>query len=210
MGEALMSYPTLKPAAVTIGPEDDGRPMMLADFEFAIVKEGHRYELSRGIVTVSDVPNFAEFFIEEETREQLTIYKISHPEVITAIATGSNCKVLVNEFESERHPDLSIYMTLPPSNGRQAWRRWLPRIVVEVVSRSSKKRDYAEKREEYLALGIKEYWIIDPGTQEMLALCRYRGQWRETTLTSVDTYETRLLPGFRLDLAKVFAAADKA
>ncbi len=42
---------------IKIGPTDHGRPMSLAEFEHAKVQEGYLYELSRGIITVSDVPN---------------------------------------------------------------------------------------------------------------------------------------------------------
>ena len=42
---------------IKIGPADHGRPMSLAEFEHAKVQEGYLYELSRGIITVSDVPN---------------------------------------------------------------------------------------------------------------------------------------------------------
>jgi Uma2 family endonuclease len=43
----------------------------------------------------------------------------------------------------------------------------LPMLVVEVVSSSgtnrvSKKRDYIDKRDEYEARGIPEYWLVDP------------------------------------------------
>ena len=37
-----------------------------------------------------------------------------------------------------------------------------PLLVVEVVSPESVKRDYRSKRTEYAALGIPEYWIVDP------------------------------------------------
>ena len=43
---------------IKIGPQDEGRPMSLAEFEPAQVEEGYIYELSRGIITVSDVASF--------------------------------------------------------------------------------------------------------------------------------------------------------
>lgn len=189
-----------------IGPKDDGRRMSLAEFEFAKVQEGYRYELSRGIIAEFDVPNPPSFFIEQEVREQLTIYKLSQPGVIDAIAGGSNCKLVVDEYESERHPDLAIYKTRPTARGRKVWRTWIPEIVIEIVTLGSALRDYEEKRVEYLSLGVKEYWIIDPTEEEMLMLRRRTGEWREMTLGATGTYETRLLPGFKLNLAKVFAA----
>jgi hypothetical protein len=45
-----------------IGPADNGRRMSLAEFEQAEGQEGYVYELSRGIITVSDVPTRMHFF----------------------------------------------------------------------------------------------------------------------------------------------------
>ena len=40
-----------------IGPADQGRRMSLEEFEHAEAEEERLYELSRGVVTVVDVPN---------------------------------------------------------------------------------------------------------------------------------------------------------
>ena len=45
------------PTRVKIGPADNGRRMSLAEFEHAEVVEGRIYELGRGVIVVSDVPN---------------------------------------------------------------------------------------------------------------------------------------------------------
>ncbi len=115
------------------------------------------------------------------------------------------CKVLVEDLESERHPDLAIFKQ-PPAQRKELWSSWVPEIVVEVVSPSSEDRDYVEKREEYLARGIQEYWIVDISRERLLVLRRVRGKWIEQFLTT-GTYETKLLPGFTLDIAKLFDAA---
>jgi Uma2 family endonuclease len=80
--------------------------------------------------------------------------------------------------------------------------------VVEVISPGSEQRDYVEKREEYLALGIKEYWIVDGYKQQILIVRRVRGKWSERVLGADDIYETKLLPGFRLNCRRVFQAAE--
>jgi Uma2 family endonuclease len=189
----------------TIGPADHGKRMSLAEFEHAEVQEGYLYELSRGVITVMDVPKRRHLLTVQEIRDQLTAYKLSSPQEIAVIAGGMDCKLLVWDLESERHPDLSIYKT-PPPKGDDLWSRWLPELVIEIVSLSSQQRDYIEKREEYLAVGIKEYWIVDPERQEMLALRRSRGKWKETVVGRDEKYETPLLSGFVLDLKRVLAS----
>jgi Uma2 family endonuclease len=191
-----------------IGPQDHGRRMTLDEFEFAEVQEGHLYELSRGVVTVSDVPNRKHLLQVNATRRQLDRYGDQFPDRIAAVLTGSECKLLVPPLESERHPDLAIYLSPPPADDSdEMWRHWLPGIVVEVVSLSSKYRDYVEKREEYFRIGIQEYWIIDLEKQQMLALRRGDEEWIEHVVQPSDVYRTDLLPGLEFSLEAVFAAA---
>src|SRR5260370_14578638 len=53
-----------------VGPEDDGRRMSLSDFDKAEAKEGYLYELSRGVITVSDVPDFPHQFQLDAAHQQ--------------------------------------------------------------------------------------------------------------------------------------------
>ena len=62
---------------------------------------------------------------------------------------------------------------------RKLWRTWIPDLVIEVVSESSRDRDYTEKRDEYWTLGVKEYWIVDAKLEQVLILRRGRSQWTE-------------------------------
>jgi Uma2 family endonuclease len=140
-------------------------------------------------------------------RDQLVAYKLTHRGQVYGIAAGTECKLLIGELESERHPDLSIYKT-PPPPGDDVWSTWMPEIVIEIVSPSSEDRDYEEKREEYLLLGIKEYWIVDVERREMLVLRRSRGRWAKQTVRPSEVCRTRLLPDFELALAPIFEAAD--
>jgi len=66
----------------------------------------------------------------------------------------------------EEHLDLTrrrltITLDMPP-----------PRLVVEVVSpgKTNRDRDYINKRAQYAAIAVDEYWIIDPKAQTVLVL----------------------------------------
>jgi len=84
----------------------------------------------------------------------------------------------------------------------------MPTIVVEFVSegKRNRRRDYIEKREEYLASGILEYWIIDRFGRTMTA-CRSDGP--DVIVAHDGTYRTPLLPGFELPLARLLEVADR-
>jgi Uma2 family endonuclease len=119
---------------------------------------------------------------------------------------GNECKILLHGLESERHPDLAIYKS-GPVEAVDVWATWIPDIVIEVVSRSSRRRDYEEKPDEYLDFGIREYWIINAEKQEMLVLRRFGGRWVKKLVRPPERYKTRLLPGFEFDCGAVFKAA---
>lgn len=83
-------------------------------------------------------------------------------------------------------------------------------LVVEVVSPDpkSRKRDLKEKRTEYAAAAIPEYWIVDPEQQTITVLVldgdeyRIHGEFKPgQTATSI------LLDGFAVDVIDCFAAA---
>jgi Uma2 family endonuclease len=181
--------------------------MSLEDFEFAEVQEGKLYELGRGIVIVSDVPAPAHLAQMAEIKWQLQVYHVAHREEIYILATGCECKILISGLESERHPDLCIYKTRLPEEQEDIWRTWVPEIVIEVVSPSSRERDYEEKREEYLRFGVKEYWIFDAEKNAMLVLQRSAGSWREIAIRPPKTYRTHLLPRLKFNCGAVFQAA---
>ena len=43
-----------------------------------------------------------------------------------------------------------------------------PDLCIEIVSTSSRKRDYEKKRMKYQNAGVREYWIVDPKTESVL------------------------------------------
>jgi hypothetical protein len=196
--------------AIKIGPADHGRAMSLVDFDHAEVQEGYLYELGRGVIVVSDVPKRRHLGQVLEIRKQLGAYQLANPNRIYAICSGSECKLLISRYESERHPDLAVYKTLPPEEGEDFWSTWIPELVIEVVSPGSELRDYQEKREEYLAFGVHEYWIVDADKEEILVLRRVGGRWRERIVRSPEIYQPGVLPGFQFACEPVFQAAKAA
>jgi Uma2 family endonuclease len=65
---------------------------------------------------------------------------------------------------------LTITLDMPP-----------PRLVVEVVSpgRTNRDRDYINKRSQYAAIGVDEYWIVDPQAQTVLVLSLAGEEYQE-------------------------------
>jgi Uma2 family endonuclease len=84
-------------------------------------------------------------------------------------------------------------------------------LVMEVVSPGSeaRDRDYNQKRADYAALGIAEYWIVDPQIQRITVLSLQDGQYRVAGEFGPGQQATsHLLDGFTADVSAAFAAAN--
>jgi Uma2 family endonuclease len=178
-----------------VGPADHGRPMTLDEFAAADFEDGWLYELARGVVVVSEVPDVSHAQIVDRLGDLFADFRQDHPDVIIMKGGGGMCRLRLPGMQSDRRPDQAIYLTPPPPPGRDPWRRWVPEIVVEVVSQESEDRDYGEKREEYLRAGVTEYWILDPARRQMRVHLRAGDVWKQRTVAAEGAHRTHLLPG---------------
>lgn len=86
-----------------------------------------------------------------------------------------------------------------------------PRLVMEIVSpgKMNRDRDYCNKRAQYAAIAVEEYWIVDPKTQTILVLALKNdiyekvGQFQEC-----DRIVSPLFPSLLLTSEQVFQTED--
>jgi Uma2 family endonuclease len=106
-----------------------------------------------------------------------------------------------------RRADRVIYAGL----GRDPQEGEVPAVVVEFVSAGKRSliRDYDQKRDEYLAIGVREYWIIDRFAR-CLTVYRPHGSGSiQQVVREGEVYTTPLLPGFELRLDGLLERADR-
>src|SRR5438045_4147380 len=128
--------------ATCLGPGDDGRRIPLGAFSQADVEPGYHYELAHGVVEVTNIPSYLHNLIVDRIHAAFHLYQAAHAGVIHFIAGSFGSKIEMWGSDTERHPDLSVYLSPPPDGADQPWDRWVPEIVIEVVSPSSAQRDY--------------------------------------------------------------------
>ncbi|MEB3213938.1 MAG: Uma2 family endonuclease [Leptolyngbyaceae bacterium] len=75
-----------------------------------------------------------------------------------------------------------------------------PLLAVEIVSPDNPSRDYREKRSEYAARDIPEYWIVDPQQQKVTVLTLIDGLYEEAVLRKGDFLKSKILPGLELSV----------
>lgn len=189
-----------------IGPDLAGTYMKPEEFDAAEDwDEGYRYELINGVLIVTPPPGEGERGPNDLLGYLLRVYQEQHPQ-------GSALNYTVTEHtmttgENRRRADRVIWAGLARVPNV---RRDPPTITIEFVSsrRRDRVRDYEVKRQEYGAIGVAEYWIIDRFRRTMTVVQYSCGKPTERVVEEASVYTTDLLPGFELAMQRLFAEAD--
>jgi Uma2 family endonuclease len=187
------------------GPDAAGTLMTPREFDRAEFVEGWRYELIHGVLIVSPPPLQMERDPNEELGHWLRNYRDAHPQGATLNRTLP--EETVRTRRSRRRADRVIWAGL----GRRPRPNEPPTIIVEFVSAGKRDRirDYEEKRDEYLGIGIREYWVLDRFQRTLTVFVKQGERIKKRVIREKQTYTTDLLPGFELPLAKLLAVADE-
>jgi Uma2 family endonuclease len=133
----------------------------------ALPEDGNKYELVHGELLVSPAPSVRHEETVASLHERLAPYvkaqqlgRVYRPRAVLRIGR-----------EVELEPDIMVRRPTPDPDSD-----WevapLPILVVEVVSKSSRTRDFGIKRHTYLQeADLVEYWIVD-GEARTLTRCR--------------------------------------
>lgn len=167
--------------------------------------DNFRYELIHGVLVVSPPSSSGERGPNELLGYWLRYYKDSH-------SKGSCMNLTLHEHgvrtkDCYRRADRAIWCGF---KRRPNVRRDPPTIVVEFVSEGlrDRRRDFEEKRDEYLEIGVAEYWVIDRFRRQLTVFRNKRGAAGKTIVREQEIYKTPLLPGFELPLADLLKEAD--
>ncbi len=189
------------PTKITLA--DNGRRMTLEEFLEAEEEDGYRYELARGVLEVSEVPNDPHGFIVDIFNCAIVDYRRLHPNRIIRAGGAGEFRLWLPVLISGRNPDYAVILRGTPKDHRG---RRPPSMVVEVVSEGSeaRRRDYETKKEEYVAFGILEYWIIDPEMHRVTVLKRNGDSWIEAVFGDGQVASGLVLPGFAVTVTDLW------
>lgn len=188
-------------------PRLAGTLMTLEEFDaMKTWKPGWRYELIHGVLIVTPLPLEGEVDPNEELGHWLRNYQESDPE-----GKYLDCTLFertVKTRRSRRRADRVLWTGLGRLPDPQVD---VPSVVAEFVSKKKRdrQRDYQEKRDEYMEIGVSEYWIIDRFRRIMTVIRNQPGGPVEIVVREHETYRTPLLPGFELPVGKLLAVANR-
>jgi Uma2 family endonuclease len=135
-------------------PSPDRPLWTVADLE-ALPDDGNRYEILHGELLVTRLPSNGHQGVAGRLFRHLANWCAEH--------SGWACRTPGGVYVSETtwlEPDIAIYPA--PEYAALSWREMPPPLlVVEVASRSTRRRDRHRKRPAYLTRGVCEVWTVD-------------------------------------------------
>ena len=83
-----------------------------------------------------------------------------------------------------------------------------PDLVCEILSPGTRRYDQMVKRALYAQIGVREYWLVEPGTRSVTVLVLEAGNFTELTFEDSDAVSSRVLPSLHLRLDELFEDID--
>lgn len=164
----------------------------------------NRYELVDGKLELMNPPTFRHIlicdFIRDAFKAEINRLKLSWLAIREGgIRTGWRKSRIADVYVVTRE---QIMSSLDESGVLDT----SPLLIIEVVSPESIKRDYRFKRSEYAALGIREYWIVDPIEQQVTILVLDEGLYEETVFNSAQELVSPTFTEIKLTPQQIFTA----
>lgn len=170
--------------ALDLDSESDYQPDILREPSFS-----YQVQKNTGTYTSKDYDNLPDDVRAELIDGHLIFMEsptIQHQEILGELFFSIRsyikhrsglCKILLSPIdvyldEDDKtilQPDLVILCDPGKNNGKQI--KGAPDFVAEVVSPSSRRRDYLTKLNKYWTAGVREYWIIDPEQTKVSVYC---------------------------------------
>ncbi|MGH7637272.1 MAG: Uma2 family endonuclease [Gemmatimonadaceae bacterium] len=133
----------------------DTQPWTL-DMLHRLPEDGNKYELIRGELFVTPPPTGEHENVIGILHEILAPYVRDH-----RLGRVYRPHAVVRVDDSEAEPGLFV-RAQGPRIGNDWQKAPLPILLVEVLSPSTRRRDFHQKRSFYMDVGIPEYWVVDP------------------------------------------------
>lgn len=167
--------------------------------------------------TVEDIENLPEgvraelidgqifYFASPKTVHQRLLRNLSHKIHSHILENDGKCEMffapmavkLVEDHKNYLEPD--IIVVCEPDKIQADGCHGAPDLVIEIVSKSTRKRDYGIKVLKYRTAGVKEYWGVDP-VKETVMVWWFEDESKNCLYGMRDEIEFHLFPGLKVQL----------
>ncbi|HAL73652.1 MAG TPA: prevent-host-death protein [Clostridiales bacterium] len=129
---------------------------------------------------------------------------------------GKDCKPMLAPYDITLHrnaaninvvqPDLMVICDLQEHLNERGYYMGVPSLVVEILSDSTRGKDSIKKMDLYLATGVREYWIVNPFSQEITIYRFNEGELVESrSFHTGDVAASFTFEGLKVEVDSVFA-----
>ena len=160
-------------------------------------------ELIRGHVEVLPVPSMLHQFLARLVFLSMNSFVESRN---LGIVMSAPTKVRIGR-RHYREPDV-LFVAAGNRRRRQDQYWEVIDLAVEVISPDDPERDLIDKRADYAAAGISEYWIVDPRDDSVLVLVLHGDTFQAVNAQDrTATAASMVLDGFQIDVRQLFREA---
>ena len=167
--------------------------------------DGKRHEIIGGVHYVTPSPRVRHQDLVGRLHGAIFVYLLEHPEAGRLFLAPLD--VVLSHYDVVE-PDLLFIAGDQAGIMTEKNIQGAPALVVEVMSKSTRKRDAQIKRRLFEQVGVREYWLVDPelDTVQVLRPTAEGRLARVEELTAEDggTLTTPLLPGCGIDVRTFF------
>lgn len=102
-------------------------------------------------------------------------------------------------------PDLMVICDLEENLNEQDYYMGVPALLVEIISESTRSKDFIKKLDLYMSTGVKEYWIINPLNREVsVYLFEENNISKNTTYKNLETAVSYIFDGLAVGLERIW------
>ena len=168
--------------------------------DYANMPDDERYELIDGELIMAAAPNE----LHQRLITGLIRYFIIAADLGLGRAYVAPFDVVLSEYDVVQ-PDLLFVLRENAHIITAANVQGAPDLVVEILSPSTSRRDWNEKRDLYAKYGVKELWIADPDAREVWVMALRDGKYEVMgRYGDTQTFSSPTLAGVTIDLRDVF------
>ena len=114
-------------------------------------------------------------------------------------------KILIQLTRNDYEPDICFFLKAKAKRFKSDQSLFpVPDFVVEVLSKSTEKRDRGVKFIDYAAHGIKEYWIIDPAGKTIEQYLLKNKEYDLAIKANTGEISSKVIKGFTIPVQAIF------
>ena len=168
--------------------------------DYANMPDDERYELINGELIMAAAPN--------ELHQRLIMGLIRYFIIAADLGLGrayvAPFDVVLSDHDVVQ-PDLLFVLKENEHIITTANIQGAPDLVVEILSPSTSRRDWNEKRDMYAKYGVGELWIADPDERVVWVMALRDGEYEVVgKYGDTQTFSSPTLAGVAIDLREVF------